>query len=259
MHHTSGVRDWPGLFVLQGRRFDDVISFHDILKLTHRQKDLSFSPGEMYAYSNTGYNLLARSIETITGNTFSSWVQQNILSPLEMHDSHVHDDLGKLVRHRVRSYEGNKQGSFQNVRNRLMALGSSSLYPTVDDLLKWMHHFDHPKITQPEVIKKSMQPGSLKQGASTEYAYGLGVGEYHGTKRVSHSGGWASFKTYLLYFPAFRLGIVVLSNWSGMNTSSIAYKTARLVLGTQLKPIQNSNPEKTSAHTFECSELTHEA
>jgi hypothetical protein len=80
LHHTSGVRDWPGLFVLQGRRFDDVISFHDILKLTHRQKDLSFSPGEMYAYSNTGYNLLARSIETITGNTFSSWVQQNILT-----------------------------------------------------------------------------------------------------------------------------------------------------------------------------------
>ena len=104
-----------------------------------------------------------------------------------------------------------------------------------------------------------MQPGSLKQGASTEYAYGLGVDEYHGTKRVSHSGGWAGFKTYLLYFPAFRLGIVVLSNWSGMNTSSIAYKTARLVVGNQLKPIQNSNPEKTSAHTFECSELTHEA
>ena len=44
-----------------------------------------------------------------------------------------------------------------------------------------------------------------------------------------------------------------------MNTSSIAYKTARLVLGNQLKPIQNSNPEKTSAHTFQCSELTHEA
>ena len=258
LHHTSGVRDWPGLFILEGRRFDDVISFHDILKLTRRQKDLSFSPGEMYTYSNTGYNLLARSVETITGNTFSSWVQQNILTPLEMHDSHVRDDLGKLVRHRVRSYQGNKQGPFQNVGNQLMALGSSSLYSTVHDLLKWVHHFDHPEITQPAVIEKSMQPGSLKQGASTGYAYGLGVGEYHGTKRISHSGGWAGFRTYLLYFPEFKLGVVVLSNWSGMNTSSIAYKTARLVLGNQLTPVQDSNSGKTSAHTFEYSEVSHE-
>jgi CubicO group peptidase (beta-lactamase class C family) len=30
LHHTSGIRDWPGTLVLGGRRFDDVISFSEI-------------------------------------------------------------------------------------------------------------------------------------------------------------------------------------------------------------------------------------
>jgi CubicO group peptidase (beta-lactamase class C family) len=198
--------------------------------MARRQEALSFPPGEKFSYSNTGYNLLARTVETITEQDFSSWIQENILDPLEMNHSHFHDDLGRVITNRVRSYQGNKNGPFRNVGNQLMALGSSSLYSTVNDLLKWIRHFDHPTITSPGVIAlnngnsagKSMQlaPGSLNNGNSAGYAYGFGVGEYRGTKRISHSGGWAGFRTYLLYLPEFKLGVVVLSNWSGMNTSS---------------------------------------
>ena len=245
LHHTSGIRDWPGALVLGGRRFDDVISFSDTLSMARRQEALSFQPGEMYTYSNTGYNLLARTVETVTENNFSDWIQNNILNPLEMNQSHFHDDLGRVITNRVRSYQGNQKGPFRNVGNQLMALGSSSLYSTVHDLLKWIRHFDNPKITSSSVIEKSMHPGSLNNGKSAGYAYGFGVGEYRETKRISHSGGWAGFRTYLLYLPEFKFGVVVLSNWSGMNTSSIAYKTANIVLGNQL----SQTPKATSGIT----------
>lgn len=244
LHHTSGIRDWPGTLVLGGRRFDDVISFSNILGMARRQEALSFPPGETYSYSNTGYNLLARTVETITEQDFSSWIQANILEPLEMNHSFFYDDLGRIVMNRVRSYKGNQKGPFHNVGNQLMALGSSSLYSTVNDLLKWIRHFDNPKITSSNIIAKSMKPGSLNNGNSAGYAYGFGVGEYQGTKRISHSGGWAGFRTYLLYLPEFKFGVVVLSNWSGMNTSSIAYKVANIVLGEHIN--QNTIPKTKS-------------
>ena len=234
VHHTSGIRDWPGALVLGGRRFDDVISFHDTLAMARRQEALSFPPGEMYSYSNTGYNLLARTVETVTGNNFADWIRDHIFDPLEMNHSHFHDNLGTIITNRVRSYQGSRDGPFRNIGNQLMALGSSSMYSTVHDLLKWIVHFDQPNIMDASIIKKAMTPGLLNNGKLGEYAYGLSVGAYRGTRRISHSGGWAGFRTYLLYLPEFKLGVVVLSNWSGMNPSSIANKTANIILGDKL-------------------------
>ena len=254
VYHISGIRDWPGALVLGGRRFDDVFSFHDTLAMARRQEALSFPPGEIYSYSNTGYNLLARTVETVSGDNFADWISDHIFDPLEMNHSHFQDDLGTLITNRVRSYQGSHDGPYSNVGNQLMALGSSSMYSTVHDLLKWMAHFDQPNITDASIIKKTMTPGLLNNGKSSGYAYGLGMGNYKGTKRVSHSGGWAGFRTYLLYLPEFKLGVVVLSNWSGMNPSSIAYKTANIVLGEKLSdnprtPIEalQTNDEKLTA------------
>ena len=58
VHHTSGLRDWPGTLRLAGWQFDDVISFSQILTFAANQRTLNFAPGSEYMYSNTGYNLL---------------------------------------------------------------------------------------------------------------------------------------------------------------------------------------------------------
>lgn len=43
---------------------------------------LDFDPGERYAYSNFGYNLLGRVIERQTGRDYESYVREEILAPL---------------------------------------------------------------------------------------------------------------------------------------------------------------------------------
>ncbi len=42
---------------------------------------LDFNPGSSYAYSNFGYCVLGRIIEQVTGQTYESYVQQNVLAP----------------------------------------------------------------------------------------------------------------------------------------------------------------------------------
>ncbi|WP_339734794.1 serine hydrolase [uncultured Gimesia sp.] len=54
---------------------------------------LDFKPGERYAYSNFGYCLLGRVIETVTGKSYHEYIQQTICSPLHM----THTQMGKTL------------------------------------------------------------------------------------------------------------------------------------------------------------------
>jgi CubicO group peptidase (beta-lactamase class C family) len=49
---------------------------------------LDFQPGSQWAYSNaTGFDVLARVVEVVSGTTFDKFVQQRIFAPLNMNDS----------------------------------------------------------------------------------------------------------------------------------------------------------------------------
>ena len=50
------------------------------------KKPLDFTPGTQYAYSNIGYAVLGRVIEVLSGMSYESYVQANILHPLGILD-----------------------------------------------------------------------------------------------------------------------------------------------------------------------------
>ena len=50
---------------------------------------LDFAPGERYAYSNFGYCLLGRVIETLTGTTYETYVQERVLRPIGIQSMHI--------------------------------------------------------------------------------------------------------------------------------------------------------------------------
>lgn len=135
VHHTSGLRDWPGALSVAGWRMDDVISFEQILTMAYRQRDLNFTPGSEYAYSNTGYNVLVEMMQRVTGKSFREWTDTHLFAPLGMHDTHFHDDHREVVVNKAYGYEQAGPGSFRALHDGLTALGSSSLYTPVG----WLH------------------------------------------------------------------------------------------------------------------------
>jgi CubicO group peptidase (beta-lactamase class C family) len=52
-----------------------------------RDKPLEFTPGQRMNCSNSGYVLLGYLIERITGESYESFVQKNIFTPLGTKDS----------------------------------------------------------------------------------------------------------------------------------------------------------------------------
>lgn len=247
VHHTSGIRDWTSTLPLSGRSFDDVISMDHILRMAYQQKDLNFTPGDEYRYSNTGYNLLAEIVERTTGLTFREWTDQNIFQPLGMTQSLFLDDHKEVIQNRALGYYKDGE-TFRHSPNLLTALGSSSLYSTTTDLAKWANHLMYPSDEKKSAVERMMQTQPLSNGEHNNYAYGIGESTFRGTPWISHSGGWASFRTYITLLPEKDLAVVVLSNNSS-NPFNIAGRIASYYVPRQEAEQQNSNANEESNTT----------
>lgn len=244
LHHTSGLRDWVQSLVIAGDMMDDVISFKHILKMVRHQKALNFKPGAEYLYSNSGYNLLAEIVEMVTGDSFREWTDTHIFKPLGMTNSHFHDDHQMILKNRAYSYQKVENGAFKHAVNNTTALGSSSLYSTVEDLAKWILNFDDVRIGRQTVIEQMHQRGVLNNGEQIDYAFGLNIGEYRGLKTVGHSGSWRGFRSHLMRFPDQKFGIVILCNLDTFNPLRLAEEVADLYLADVLTPVEASELNK---------------
>ena len=244
LHHTSGLRDWVQSLVIAGVEMEDVISFKHILKMARHQKALNFEPGSEFLYSNTGYNLLAEIVETVTGDSFREWTDTHIFKPLNMTNSHFHDDHEMILKNRAYSYQAVENDGFKHAVNNTTALGSSSLYSTVEDLAKWILNFDTAHIGGQTIFEQMHQRGVLNNGERIAYALGLNIGEYRSLKTVGHSGSWRGFRSHLLRFPDQKFGVVILCNLDTFNPLSLAEKVADIYLADLLAPIETPEPDK---------------
>jgi CubicO group peptidase (beta-lactamase class C family) len=232
VHHTSGLRDWPGTLRIAGWDYMDVLSFEQILTMVRHQRDLNFPPGLEYAYSNTGYNLLAEVVTRATGTSFADWTRHNIFEPLGMRSTHFHDDHTAIVPNRAESYVPRPGGGFRRVVSSLTALGSSSLFTTVEDLSLWIRNFDEAALGSPELLARLEERGSLSDGSQIRYAFGVNVDVEDGRRTVSHTGSWGGYRSILIRYPDQGLSIGILANSSDINTTEIARRIAAVYLGT---------------------------
>lgn len=238
LHHTSGLRDWTNTLSLSGRSFEDVISMDHILRMAYQQEELNFTPGDEYRYSNTGYNLLAEIVQRTTQSSFREWTDQNIFQPLGMTQTLFLDDHNEIIKNRAVGYYQDGD-AFHYAPNTLTALGSSSLYSTTTDLAKWVKHLMYPSDERKPVVDRMLQTQTLSNGENNNYAYGILVNTFRGTPWIYHSGGWASFRTYLVMLPDQDLAIVVLNN-NGKN----AFNTAARIAGYYVPGEENNQQEQ---------------
>jgi CubicO group peptidase (beta-lactamase class C family) len=236
VHHTGGLRDWPGTLRLAGWDYMDVVSYEQILGMARHQRSLNFMPGSDHAYSNTGYNLLAEIVSRVTGRSFRDWTHQRLFEPLGMGQTHFHDDWTEVVPGRAESYHRADDGSFRRVVSSLTAVGSSSLFTTIDDLARWLRNLDDPVVGGEEVARRMHERGVLSNGDTISYAFGLVMGEYRGATTASHGGSWGGYRSTLLRFPEHGLAVVILANASDLNAGTLAYRIADLYLADVLGP-----------------------
>ncbi len=237
IHHTSGIRDWPHTMALGGIGFTDVISFEKILRMLYHQQAINFPPNSEYAYSNTGYNLLARVIEVQSGMTFREYTESRIFGPLGMTRTHFSDDYLEVVPGRAESYAPMAEGEgFQRLPNQLTALASSSLHTSIDDFIRWMRNYETGQVGGEEMLRTMVRPGVLTGGDTLDYAHGLAVGDYRGLRTFGHGGSWVGYRTNFVRFPEQNLSIAVFCNVADCDPAGRARRVAEVYIGDLMGP-----------------------
>lgn len=212
LHHTSGLRDQWGLFVLSGADFQDHLKQRSILAMARRQAALNFDPGTEYEYSNTGYSLAATIVERVSGTSFRKFLAEHAFEPLGMAETLVYDDASELVPHRAMSYGVGPGGKVRLVRLNYHNYGATSLHTTARDLTTWARELLHPKVLDAGVLGAMRAPGKLRDGSSIPYGLGLVNMTVAGRRAIGHGGSDAGYRSYLVIFPEADASIVVLSN-----------------------------------------------
>lgn len=180
---------------------------NDVIVAMLRQS-LDYVPGERYAYSNFGYNLLGRVIEKLTGMDYERYVQKHVLLPLGIRDMRIgRTRLSMRAPEEVKYYQpGNTKSVFEADLDKtvpyqyggwhLEAMDSHGGWlATAVDLARFASAFDTPDqcpILSKEMIELMYQrpagaAGHNEDGSEKDTFYSLGwLNRVAGNGRYNH-------------------------------------------------------------------------
>lgn len=180
-----------------------------------------------YGYCNSAFLVAGQVLEKVTGQSWESYVEQNILHPLGMNNTYM-NTAGLANRNNIAAPHNNlfsplTKIPYDNVDN----LGpATSMVSNVNDLSKWIRmqldsgKFEGKRILPWEVLRTTRDANILTGSRmSTVYpthfrAYGLGVytTDYAGKQVYWHTGGAFGMVTNVCFVPEENLGITILTN-----------------------------------------------
>ena len=221
--HTAGIPSFTGF--PDYRSTQTVATTPEKLVARFRDRSLEFAPGERMNYSNSGYVLLGYLIERIAGESYESFVQKNIFTPLGMKDS-GYDSNFTVIPRRAVGYEPGPNGPIiAGFIHMSIPHAAGALYSTTEDLLRWEQGLFGGKLLSAASLQKMITP------FKNNYALGVTVVNENGRKVIAHGGGIEGFNTSLAYYPDDKLTVVVLGNLNGSAPDQIARQAAAVAHG----------------------------
>ena len=223
--HTSGIPNYTSFPKFMEDESRNPYTPEEFVK-TFADKELDFTPGEKFSYSNSGYFLLGVLIEKLSGKSYEQMLQDKIFTPLNMKDT-GYDNHEDILKNRATGYE--KQGrDYINSSYLDMSIpyAAGSMYSTVEDLFKWDQALYTTNILPKDYMTMYFEPHITAWGNS-HYAYGWGVGYTKIGKStdsiyvIGHGGGINGFNTNISRTTSNNSLIVLLNNTGGAPLNNI--------------------------------------
>jgi len=186
--HTCG--GWPNDStdpMFRDRSWDQA----KLISWTLENLQLTYPPGEHWAYSNFGYCLLGRVIEQVTGQSYETYVQSNILAPCGISDMRIAGNtLKQRAPNEVVYYGQYGEDPYKMNVTRMDSHGGWLATPS--NLVQFLDHVtaagNIPSLLKPETIRIMTTPSPAYPPSSPgKYARGWMV-RNNGKGNWWHSG-----------------------------------------------------------------------
>jgi CubicO group peptidase (beta-lactamase class C family) len=167
--------------------------------------------GDRYFYSNFGYGVLGTALENLTGKTLSELLNVRIFRPLRMKDSSLNLN-DRIKANSAIPYRDDNPNQKTEPWNMGALSGAGNIFSSVNDMNLFMI-----EILKESELNKTQQTEYLK--INETWSYGLGCfvidSKTKNTTIIHHGGDIDGYASYLILYPEYRAGLVILTN-SGM-------------------------------------------
>jgi CubicO group peptidase (beta-lactamase class C family) len=185
-------------------------------------------PGSTYQYSNLGYRLLERALETVTGEPLSVVLRREIFEPLGMESAVLPARSGEGLPALIpRTHVGGQPLPFYRSDHP----GGSDMYASAHDLARFAaFHLGTRFPGQVEILDRrnrdEMRRPLTPRNSGERHAYGIGwlvENESTPTRTViGHTGGMPGARAALYLMPSRKLAVITLSSSETNLTEHIA-------------------------------------
>ena len=229
--HTSGIPSYTGLSGFMREHSRDPYTPAELVAV-FASLDLEFEPGSDWRYNNSGYFLLGRIIEEVTGMPYDEALREMVLDPLGL-DATGYDHFSDVLPGRAAGYSQAFHG-YENADylDTSLPYAAGSMYSTVRDLFEWDRILYTDRVFDSSATKETMFTPFLNN-----YAYGWGVRDLEvgdsTTKLISHGGGINGFITGFWRLVDDEHTIIVMDNTAGNRVGAISRGIANILYGEE--------------------------
>ena len=249
--HKSGIPDFASAKAYSD--FNDPRHVENALK-ENADKPLVNKPGEVLRYSNSGYILLGRVIEKVSGKTYEEYLNENIFKPAGMTHTTV-DHATEVVHERASGYRFDGETVVNApYGDPVYGAAAGALRSTVDDLYRFDRTLKAGKLFSKAITEKAwtaygLWTAPLPLPLEADYGYGWMMGDTFGHRYGGH-GGWVNgFVSQFTRYPDDDEVLIVLWNFETSNIFSLNHDLEAIMFGQKYevpvaRPIVHPEPEK---------------
>jgi len=234
LSHTSGVPDYAVVRdyydVVDGWCLGDTV---DGMVNEAMAKDLEFSPGSKFEYSNIGFTLLGFLIEHVSGVPYEEYLNSNLFEPMGMESTRVHV-IGHLpAENEAEGHRWNEElGAHapDAVVTLPVTAPDGGIVTTLADFVKWTEIYlggEQTVLSQEslDAMRRPAMAAAEGDARGVGYGYGLSLSE----RTLSHGGYIVGFRSHFIVDPVQELLIVVFSNNTTSNPNRISSGLLKLL------------------------------
>ena len=188
------------------------------------QTKYDLEPDTQFLYSNIGYAILGATLGRAAGTSYTSWVQQRILTPLGMSQT-AFEPNATIQSQIAKGYEVDRSGhvSFETPQREHAGRGykvpNGAIYTTVGDLARFVA-FELGEGPESVLKKESVREQQSRAGSANgrlDSGYGIGFQLVRRGEHVfiGHSGSVAGYTAQAWIHAASKTGVIVLRNAAG--------------------------------------------
>jgi serine beta-lactamase-like protein LACTB len=223
--HLAGVRHYEDREFESSVHYDDVVDALSIFE----NDSLQSAPGEKYAYSTYGWNLISAVIQGASGEKYLRYMRAHVLDPLGLRET-VAEYEDSIIVGRGRQYRRSDDGRLINapyVDNSNKWAGGGYL-STASDLVRYASSYLEGSLLDPGTVKLMWTSQRTTGGDETGYGIGWFVGTVDGHREVWHTGGAVGGSTILLIRPDDGVVVAILTNLESARPTGPAREIAGL-------------------------------